>query len=33
VIEVGRVAFRETPRELREQPLLTNAYLGATTRG
>jgi branched-chain amino acid transport system ATP-binding protein len=33
VMEVGRVVFAGTPRELREQPLLTKAYLGATTRG
>ena len=33
VMEVGRVVFSGTPRELREQPLLTKAYLGAATRG
>ena len=31
VMEVGRVVFNGTPRELREQPLLTKAYLGAAT--
>jgi len=29
VLEVGRVAFTGTPDELRQQPLLTKAYLGA----
>ncbi len=33
VMEVGRVVFSGTPRELREQPLLTKAYLGAAPRG
>ncbi len=33
VMEVGRVVFSGTPAELREQPLLTQAYLGAATRG
>ncbi len=33
VLEVGRVVFRGTPAELREQPLLTKAYLGGATRG
>jgi branched-chain amino acid transport system ATP-binding protein len=31
VLEVGRVSFAGTPAELRQHPLLTRAYLGATT--
>ena len=31
VLDIGRVAFTGTPAELQQQPLLTKAYLGATT--
>jgi branched-chain amino acid transport system ATP-binding protein len=30
VLEVGRVGFSGTPAELKQHPLLTKAYLGAT---